>query len=467
MVERAWRGFCKLIVAVFYDTVEVVGEDNLPAQGSFLLCANHFNSLADVILLQHASHRLLHPLARSGLFKKPVLRWVLRFIQAVPIYRAHDQGSDTAQNKGSFSKCYEMLNSGGGLLIFPEGISHSKPTVQEIKTGAARIALGSALGGGPTPALIPAGLTFVEKGAFRGRVLIQFGKPIDVTESVVLARNEADAMEGGLDAAVISPPADPVHQITEAIERGIRALTLNDSNWQDLTLIRQLERFFHFRAGRRPSKARLAKRFRTFKRLIQQKRYLETHAPNRLQSLRRKLRWFEKLRGLYGIDDYHLDRQYSWSRAVTYGARNALVMIMLSPLALFGIITSALPFFLTRTASRRLAAGTDQFDTSEIVTGLVTFSLFWGVQLWWIFERFGVQAATVYGFALPIGAAAALTFLGRRDQIAEDARGFFLFRKRQDLQEYLLERRREIEHDLAVLAQLAKTGSHKRTGDPR
>ena len=128
--DRLWVAFCRLVARVFYRTVEVVGRGNLPATGAAIVCANHTNALADVVVLQSACDRVLHPLARSGLFEKRLLRPILSFIQAVPVYRAQDPGSDTSHNRGSFDRCFELLAHGGVLVLFPEGISHSEPALQ-------------------------------------------------------------------------------------------------------------------------------------------------------------------------------------------------------------------------------------------------------------------------------------------------------------------------------------------------
>ena len=163
-MQNLWIFFCRAASRIFYRQIEVVGASNFPAEGAAMLCANHANSLVDVGILQARIPRVLHPLARSGLFKKPFLRVVLWFIQAVPIYRAHDPGSNTQQNTGSFDRCYELLAEGEALILFPEGISHSKPMMQPIKTGAARIALGSSLRGGPLPKTGAGGFDLRRKG---------------------------------------------------------------------------------------------------------------------------------------------------------------------------------------------------------------------------------------------------------------------------------------------------------------
>ena len=67
---------------------------------------------------------------------------VVRLGRAIPAYRRQDQ-SDMTKHEDTFGRCYELLNEGGTLAIFLEGISHAEPHLAELRTGAARIVLGA------------------------------------------------------------------------------------------------------------------------------------------------------------------------------------------------------------------------------------------------------------------------------------------------------------------------------------
>ncbi len=455
--ERLWKAICRLAVRVFYRRVEVHGEEHLPSTGAAVLCANHANALADVVLLQSASHRLLHPLARSGLFENPFLRPILRLIQAVPIYRRVD-GSDTKGNIDSFERCYELLERGGVLVMFPEGVSHSAPSLQPLKTGAARIAIGSAQRGGSLPCIVPAGLTYVEKGRFRSRVLIQFGPALETAD---VAGSLKDPDETGLGVATRSdPPPELVTGLTARIELAIRALTLNVDRWEDLVLMRQLERFFHFRRGRHPRAFSLGQRFRTFKRLIHAQRQLRADAPADLERLRRNLQWFERLRRLYGIEDYHLRQRYRWPSVLRWVVRNAPILVLgLVPL-FWALLTSGVPYYLVGSLTPRVSERYDQWDTHKMVLGLLAFSIFWGTEIALVIWGFGWKAGIPFALSLPLAGALALLAIRHRDRIREQIRVFVLFTRRQELHQYLLERRREIEGDLTILIRRARERQH-------
>ena len=81
----------RLIARVFFRRVEVTGLGHIPASGGGLLISWHPNALIDPgLILTHFPRRVVFG-ARHGLFRWPLLGWVMRRIGTVPIYRGHDR----------------------------------------------------------------------------------------------------------------------------------------------------------------------------------------------------------------------------------------------------------------------------------------------------------------------------------------------------------------------------------------
>ena len=98
---------------------------------------------------------------------------------AIPVYRKQDDPDKMDRNADAFAACFRALERGQLVGIYPEGTTHSESRVQRIKTGAARIALDyQAAGRGAPLTLIPVGITFEARKAFRGHVRVSFGEPI-------------------------------------------------------------------------------------------------------------------------------------------------------------------------------------------------------------------------------------------------------------------------------------------------
>lgn len=440
MFTRIWRQFCILVVKVFYRHYEVAGLEHLQADAPVLLCANHANALADAVVLQAISTRPIHPMARSGLFKNPVLWPILKLIQAVPVYRRQDAGADTAKNQDSFARCYELFDKKGVLLIFPEGQSHSEPSLRPLKTGAARVVLGAGRDNRRVPVVLPVGLNFSDKGHFRSTVFVKFGAPV-ATETYI---------EGTED--------NQVKGLTQAIYQGLDEVTLNVDSHEELDFIKALERFFALRHGKYRQRS-LELRFRALKKLAQAEKKLTELYPQKMREIKRRLQNFERMCRNWDIRDYHLTVKYKPTLVTRFILRSLAIIFLVLPLGVWGIINSYLPFKLTRWLATRSAKGMDQYDTAKMVIGIFMFALFWTAQTAYVMKFFSEHAALFYALGLIPSAAAAIMLRNERRRIVENIRVFFLFIRKRKLRRYLENRRHELEQELAHLVRIVKQTS--------
>ena len=441
-LSRGWRSFCRLTVRVFYRRLEVAGLKNIPQDSGILFCANHVNALADAVVMQAATNRAIRPLARSGLFENPFLKPVLNMIGAVPIFRRQDAGVDTSNNQDTFAACYELLAQHETLIIFPEGQSHSDPYLHELKTGAARIALGALENNDQAPAVIPVGLTFVRKGSFRGDVLVYFGEPVDLS------------VEDGVDHHAA------VKTVTQRITSGLKEVTINADSWQDIELLGQVQRFFALRQGKY-QQARLTDKFEALQRLIEGHKILLEYEPDKVRSLVLHLRMFERLCKCCGIDNYQLTVDYQPLMIALYITRTILIVVLGFPIALWGLINSYVPFQLTRYLSRLVAKGKDQYDTSKMVLGIGFFTLFWGLQTAYIYINHGLWWAIGYFISLVVSAPVVLKMKHEYRLAWDNIKTFFLFLRRRQLKEYMRNKQKEIVVELAHLVRVAKRLTHQ------
>src|SRR4029078_5531931 len=119
--------------------------------------------------------------AKEPLFRMPVISYLVKSMDSLPVYRQQDEGADTRKNQETFIQARKLLAKGGTIGICPEGVSHDSPGLKPIKTGAARISLDAAsTGEGSGFKIAPAGLYYTSKTSFRSDALLYFGNPIDV-----------------------------------------------------------------------------------------------------------------------------------------------------------------------------------------------------------------------------------------------------------------------------------------------
>ncbi len=207
--------FFGLVSRIFFRRIEVTGADEVP-DGAVLFVGNHPNSLLDPVLVVTTAGRPVSFAAKDGLFKVPVLGWMIRSGGGVPIRRRMDHGGEAVDNSSAFAALLDVLREGGAMGIFPEGISHSGPELAPLKTGAARIALEAVEEGVPLH-IVPVGLTYFARDRMRGRVLVHYGTPLRV-----------QGMEGsGEDAERAAARA-----LTEQIDEAMRDVTLNAPDFE-------------------------------------------------------------------------------------------------------------------------------------------------------------------------------------------------------------------------------------------
>ncbi|PYQ57876.1 MAG: acyltransferase, partial [Acidobacteria bacterium] len=185
--DRLFRALARLVLKAFFREVEAVGAERIPLHRPLVLVANHVNGLIDPILLMGPLPVIPRFLAKSTLWKNPLVRPFLDLAGAIPVYRRQDEGADPAKNAETFSRSHELLARGGALALFPEGTSHSDPALKPLKTGAARIVLEAERRfPGIGTRIIPVGLLFDAKQTFRSRALVQVGEPLDPAPEIAL-----------------------------------------------------------------------------------------------------------------------------------------------------------------------------------------------------------------------------------------------------------------------------------------
>ena len=183
----------KLILAIFgialklfFRRIETVNSESVPTGTGVIFVMNHPNGLIDPALVFVALPRRISFLAKSTLFRMPVISFLLKTVEALPVYRKLDAGEDVSKNQETFQAAQERLRSGGSIALFPEGVSHNSPKLLPMKTGAARIALGAVSMGEPLDLrIVPVGLYYTSKTTFRIEALLHFVHAFRV-EPVVL-----------------------------------------------------------------------------------------------------------------------------------------------------------------------------------------------------------------------------------------------------------------------------------------
>ena len=314
LVYQVLIAFLRLVTRNFFRTIEVVGRDHVPASGPVIFVGNHPNSLVDPVVISTTCGRRVSFAARDGLFAAPGLRLVLWALGSVPIKRRQDQKEGTAavDNADAFAALHAVLRRGGAFGIFPEGVSYTEAELQPLKTGAARIALSARAEGIPV-VIVPVGLSYRQRDRFRGRVLVQFGRPLSIDAGASDDREAARAL-------------------TARIELALRALTLNAPDFETLRTLDAIRRLY-VPAERTLSLGEEAEVTRRLIAHYQDKRDLPEVA-----ALYADVAAYVSLLDALDLSDWDLRRAVSRGAWTLRVVRHALRLVLDVPLALPGLV---------------------------------------------------------------------------------------------------------------------------------
>lgn len=122
----------KLITKMKYK-VKYTGQENIPAEGGFIIASNHIHMLDPLIIACGIDKRQLHFMAKKELWNNPIVAWAFTKVNGFPIARG---GADSA----SFKHAVEVPQKGYILGIFPEGTRSKDQKPAAAKRGVAAIA---------------------------------------------------------------------------------------------------------------------------------------------------------------------------------------------------------------------------------------------------------------------------------------------------------------------------------------
>jgi 1-acyl-sn-glycerol-3-phosphate acyltransferase len=505
LLRRAITAVLRFALRVFFRRVEVVGRGRVPRQGACLFVLNHPNGLVDPVFLLCFAPRRVSFLAKSPLFRMPVISFFVRALDSIPVYRKQDEGADTSRNRETFERSAELLRRGGTIAICPEGASHSEPYLLPLKTGAARIALGAASvkdeGGRmkdegravgderrgmkgevrkvkdeshrvkdesptvsassslhpssfrlhPSLKIVPAGLYYTAKTTFRSGALLYFGEPIEVGPVALDEHGE--------------PPRERVAELSERIAGALRSLTLNADRHEALALVARAERIF---SSEEDEEGRSLER-----ELMRRRRFVEgyafhrQHSPARLEILERRIRQYEEELRQAGLED---PRQLSAATVSEYGRAwttlsRAALFLLLSPLALAGALVHYPAYTLAGLLATKFASEYDDIlSTFKIAAALLLFPLTWlalAVALYFFAGWWGVFAGSL---CAPLAGYVALRTREELDRFLAGTRAALFFLRERSFFRRLLEERRLIRREILELGDEAERGRRQEEG---
>ena len=415
------------------------GGGAVPHRGPVLLVANHPNSLLDPAIVALAARRPVRFLAKAPLFKDPLVGFLVRGAGSIPVYRKSDDPSQVGRNEEMFRAVHQALAGGAAVGIFPEGLSHSDPSLAPLKTGAARIALGTLAAHGIRVPIVPIGSVFRDKNVFRSEALVTVGRPV--------AWDDLAADETGEGQAV--------RELTQRIDRALREVTVNLERWEDAALVELAEAIYAAEFGKAADAAEWVARLRTTTETLTHLRQTGAGSVPLAKDITRHGRLLQRL----GLRPQDLVEDPKRPGALWWLLRR-LPLGGFIPLLVLAVGTAVfvIPYRLTSILEKRARPRDDVRATHKLLAGAIVFPL-WIVTLSVVL---GAVAGPLTGMAALVALPALGLFtLGLHEQwreAGEEAKRYVTVKRRRDRIEPLRDQQRELAVRLkAVLEQQSAT----------
>ncbi|QSE98227.1 lysophospholipid acyltransferase family protein [Fulvivirga lutea] len=182
MLYNLLKAYITLGLNTFFKKLKVFNQENIPDSGPILFVANHQNALIDALLIVTHNRRKTYFLTRADAFKSNLAKPFLKSLKMLPVYRMRDGIATVNQNNEIFERCYDLLNNGDCLGIFPEGNHDLRRRLRPLSKGFTRVALGTVERFQTQLHIVPVGINYSDHQKFRGSVSVYFGKPIRVND---------------------------------------------------------------------------------------------------------------------------------------------------------------------------------------------------------------------------------------------------------------------------------------------
>lgn len=392
LARRAARGLARF----YYPNIEISGGERIPVTGPLLLAANHQNSLMDPVMVGIVARRPVRFLAKAPLFQVPIFGNILHALGMMPAYRRSDDPSQTHRNLESLSQAAARLKDGEAVGIFPEGKSHDATRLEQVKTGAARMAIQAVREGTIGIKLVPVGLNYECKEMFRSAVWIRAGEPVDVNawlasfqgDDKQAARELSAEIDRRLKELVVhldEPSWEPFLYELEVLLPPPRESRRNPFAW-----LRQRKRLSdamnHFlRTDRTRAEAAAAQ-------LAESRAHLAAAGLNARSSVLRRRGWRLTLRLVW----------------------EAVLMDIGFVLVLIGTLHHLPPFLLTRFIARFVQApGRSTIALARFGVGVPVYGAWYAFHAWWISQYFLPWVAWAWLLPMPFAGLLALQYWRR------------------------------------------------------
>ncbi len=152
--------------------ITVIGVDNVPSRGAYILAPGAHRSILDTPAVSLAGPRVLRYMGAENYFAIPGLGWFLRAMGGFPVERS-------LTDRAALRAAEAILGAGEPLVLFPEGTRQQGPVIEKMKEGPAFLACRAGVpvvpvGIGGSERAMPKGSRFIRPA----KIVLVIGRPI-------------------------------------------------------------------------------------------------------------------------------------------------------------------------------------------------------------------------------------------------------------------------------------------------
>ncbi len=357
--------FVSIPFRVFYKNYSVTGIENIPKNEPIILAPNHQNALMDPLAAYYSKNDWqVVFMARSDIFKNPIVAKLLIGLKILPVYRIRDGKEKLKLNEEIFNVAIKVLEHKKQLLIFPEASHTNRRSVKVLKKGIARIAFQAEERNNfnLNIKVVPVGIYYSNYVNFRSKLQVNFGKPINVSDYY-------DSYKENQQKTMI----DFKKKLNEEIIK--LAIHIKNTDYYDLyeklRYIYREQMLINLEFSEHSEK----NKFYADKKTIEILDNYYDNDKNDFENINKQVNNYYNDTKKLNIRDWIVNKSLSSTKAFMA----SIAMILLFPLFLYGVINNMIPYFLPKIAIKNIKD--KQFhSTFNFALGLFLFPIFYLIQ---------------------------------------------------------------------------------------
>jgi 1-acyl-sn-glycerol-3-phosphate acyltransferase len=359
MLYRLLKFIISIGIRLYYKEIRVNNSQHFPEMGPLIIIANHPNTLMDAWVIGMLSNQPIYYMAKGTLFNSKLKLRLLRSLKMIPINRKGEAKSAGVDNTETFKECYELLEQGKIIVIFPEGTSYKERVLRELKSGTARIALETEKrnNGKLGLKIVAVGLNYSQPEKFRSSIFIDIDKP---------------ELVGPYLPLYLENPKEGSKKLTTQLRTRLEKILVTTETREEEQLVEQVYNIVSSKYTREDFRGvrKDVSKMKAIKSRIDEMKITEPWMVNTIFLKTKALQW--KLDKMKIRADF-LDRKF---RSVLFYRQliSSLLFIVLAlPIFIFGFIHNAFQYYFADKLILKLTKDIEYYAPLAVLLGIILY----------------------------------------------------------------------------------------------